>query len=111
MQLGMANSAWEVLEDLPTELKNHPRVLLGRIDVLLHLKEWAKAHQLGESVTSLWPENWETWYRLACSAAQLGMLDLARDAVKSCTRLHLQTRARIMEEPLLEPIWMLAPLR
>ena len=38
MQLGMANSAWEVLEDLPNEVKNHPRVLLGRIDVLLKLK-------------------------------------------------------------------------
>jgi hypothetical protein len=36
--LGMAVDAWESLEDLPTDTKNHPRVLDLRLEYLGVLK-------------------------------------------------------------------------
>lgn len=39
----MGEDAWETLEDLPSEAKNHPRVLELRLECLVVVREWHKA--------------------------------------------------------------------
>jgi hypothetical protein len=45
LELGMAEEAWETLEDLPTDAKNHADVLALRVSILSR-EGMAKAHVL-----------------------------------------------------------------
>lgn len=45
---GNGDEAWEVLDDLPTGVKNHPRVLELRLESLVCLRNWQMAEILGD---------------------------------------------------------------
>lgn len=63
---------WESLEDLPTESKNHPRVLELRLECLGVLKEWQKTVILGEGLVAVLPNSALVRFWLACGLAQTG---------------------------------------
>ncbi len=81
MELGLAVGAWETLEDLPTDAKNHPDVLALRVHILAHEREWLKLSLLAGGVLSAFPALSGVWCDLAKAKTQLGDLDTARAAL------------------------------
>lgn len=57
----MGLESWETLEDLPTKLKNHSRVLKLRLESLVCLRSWEKAEILGDSLVEIMPESVSVW--------------------------------------------------
>lgn len=103
--LGMAVEAWETLEDLPTEAKNHPRVLELRLECLVVLKEWQKTVILGEGLVAALPRSALIRFWLACSLAQTGRLEEAREHAKEAARLDPDLRARMLDAEALAGLW------
>ncbi len=56
VELGMFTEANCELENLPADLKTHPVVLHGRLELLVAMKRWSLAAILGQSLCELWPE-------------------------------------------------------
>lgn len=63
--LGMFHEANDALDDLPTEFKTHPKVLLARFSLLLEMKRWDDGVLLGESLIRLWPQELEFHFKTA----------------------------------------------
>lgn len=103
--LGMAVDAWETLEDLPSEAKNHPRVLELRLEILCHEKEWLKAVILGESITAALPKSAQARYFLAVARCQSGDMAGAKEALKRAIELDVSLRARAIDETRLSAVW------
>lgn len=103
--LGMAVEAWETLEDLPTEAKNHPRVLELRLECLVVLKEWQKTVILGEGLAAALPKSALIRFWLACGLAQTGRLEEAREHAKEAARLNPDLRARMLDAEALAGLW------
>lgn len=101
----MAAEAWETLEDLPTDAKNHPRVLELRLHCLCVLKEWQKVVFLGEGVVSALPESAHIRFWLACGLAQTGRLNEARAHAKAAAALKPELRLQMLDEPALADLW------
>jgi hypothetical protein len=105
LDLGMAEEAWNTLEDLPTDAKNHPQVLALRIRILAHEREWFKLSLLAEGVLAAFPALSGVWYDLAKAKTQLGDLEAARAALKRACELDEGLRLKALEHPELEKIW------
>ena len=103
--LGMAEDAWECLEDLPTDAKNHPRVLELRLECLGVLKEWQKTVILGEGLAAALPKSAQIRFWLACGLTQTGRLEEARKHAKEATRLDPDLRMRMLNEAALAELW------
>jgi hypothetical protein len=103
--LGMVNEAWETLEDLSTDSKNHQRVLELRLECLCILKEWQKAYFLGVGLIVALPESAMIRFFFSCALAQIGQLKEAREHARSAGRLDPKLRLRILEEPALAAMW------
>lgn len=103
--LGMAVDAWESLEDLPTESKNHPRVLELRLECLGVLKEWQKTVILGEGLVAVLPNSALVRFWLACGLAQTGRIEEAREHAKEAARLNPDLRARMLVAEALADLW------
>ena len=103
--LGMAEDAWETLEDLPTESKNHPRVLELRLECLVVLKEWQKTVILGEGLAAALPQSALIRFWLACGLAQTGRREEAREHAKEAARLNPGLRARMLDAEALAGLW------
>jgi tetratricopeptide (TPR) repeat protein len=103
--LGLHVDAWETLEDLPLEAKNHPRVLELRLEILCHKKAWEKASILGESITAILPRSALARFWLAVARFQLGDVALARDALGRAIELDSELRLKALDEPLLSGVW------
>ena len=99
--LGLNVDAWETLEDLPPESKNHPRVLELRLEILCCEKEWEKASILGESITAVLPRSALARFWLAVARFQLGDVELARDALARAVEIDVGLRLKALDEPLL----------
>lgn len=104
-ELGMWQHAWDLLDDLPDELRVHPDVLSCRLDVLIGLKQWGKALILGKSLVRLMPKDASLWFRLACIQAQLGDMVAAKSAISCCIDIDVGWRLRVVDEPALKGIW------
>jgi len=104
-ELGMWEQAWNVLDDLPEELRPHPDVISRRLDVLIGLKHWGKALILANSLARITPMRADVWFRLACIQAQLEAVDEAKKAIARCVEIDPDWRARIIAEPALEGVW------
>jgi hypothetical protein len=103
--LGLHLDAWETLEDLPSEAKNHQRVLELRLEILCHEKEWLKASILGESITAALPQSALARFWLAVARFQRGDVELARDALGRAIELDSGLRLKALDEPLLDGVW------
>ena len=105
LTLGMGAEAWETLEDLPTEAKNHPRVLELRLESLVCLQNWPMAEILGDSLAGIMPESVSVWLSLARTRAQLGKREAALEAVARVTALDASKPLQMVDDPLLTRVW------
>jgi cytochrome c-type biogenesis protein CcmH/NrfG len=105
LTLKMWEQAWNILEDLPTHLKNHPDVLIRRIDALTGSEHWTKALILAERTVAVYPQRAEVWLRLARLQAQAGKLEDARLAAKHVVSLDESFRVEVVEDEMLAGIW------
>jgi tetratricopeptide (TPR) repeat protein len=105
LTLKMWEAAWNILEDLPTHLKNHPDVLLRRIDVLTGSELWQKALILAEHTVGVYPTRAEVWLRMARLQAQAGRLDDARASARNCVELDSDMQLEVLEDDMLSLIW------
>jgi len=103
--LGMWQAAGEVLERIPAEWTNHPDVLLARLDVLVGNNDWTEALHLSEQLGAALKDHPEAWYGIACAHSQQGNIQAAMDAVKHCVSLDNSYSSRVLQEPLLAPMW------
>lgn len=103
--LGLAEEAWETLEDLSTDTKNNQRVLELRLECLCVLKEWQKAYFLGVGLTVALPESAMIRFWLSCALAQIGQIKEARAHAREAGMLDPKLRLRILEEPALAALW------
>ena len=103
--LGLGGEAWETLEDLSTDSKNHQRVLELRLECLCVLKEWQKAYLLGVGLTAALPESALIRFWHSCALAQIGRLKEAREHAGVAARLNPELRLRMLEEPSLAALW------
>lgn len=104
LALGIGDEAWETLEDLPTEAKNHPRVLELRVESLVCLREWQKAEILGDSLAAVLSDSVSIWLSLARARAGLGRPEAAREAMKRVTALDASKRLEMLDDPLLASV-------
>lgn len=105
MVLGLAVDAWETLEDLPSNAKNHPQVLALRVRILAHEREWLKLTFLAEGVLTAFPGLSCVWYNLGKARAQLGELEAARAALKRACELDKGLRFVVLDDLELEAVW------
>lgn len=103
--LGIGDDAWELLEDLPTELKNHPRVLELRLESLVCLQKWDIAEILGDSLAGIMPASVSVWLSLARIRGQLGKREAALEAITKVTALDASKRLGMLDDPLLAGVW------
>ena len=103
--LGMGVEAWETLEDLPTELKNVPRVLELRLESLVCLHNWPMAEILGDSLAGIMPDSVSVWWSLARVRAQLGQREAALEAIARVTALDASKPLQMLDDPLLAGVW------
>ena len=103
--LGLGEDAWNVLEDLPSESKNHPRVLELRLESLVCLHNWPMAEILGDSLAGIMPDSVSVWLSLARIRAQLGRREAALDAIRRVTALDASKRLEMVEDDLLANVW------
>jgi tetratricopeptide (TPR) repeat protein len=108
--LGMWESAQTVLDSVPVELNEHPDVILGRLDVLVGTNQWDEALRLSEKVGALLKNHPEAWFDIACAHSQQGNIEAAMDAVKHCVSLDKSFSSRVLQEPLLGPMWSVTRL-
>ena len=105
MELGLSEEAWNTLEDLPPDAKNHPDVLSLRVRILAHEKEWRKLTFLAAGVLSAFPDLADVWFDLASAQAQLGELKAAKASLKRAFDLDVGLRMKALDHPELEDIW------
>ncbi len=105
MELGLSVEAWETLEDLPPDAKNHPNVLTLRVRILAHEREWQKVVFLADGVLKAFPSLSSVWFNLAKAKTQLGDLDAARAALKRACELDQGLRLIALDDLELEGIW------
>jgi hypothetical protein len=105
LDLGMAEEAWGILDDLPSESMNHPQVLSLRIQILAHEREWLKLSLLAEGVLAAFPALSGVWYDLAKARVHLGELEAARVALKRACELDEGLRLKALDELDLDGIW------
>lgn len=103
--LGIGDDAWELLEDLPTELKNHTRVLELRLEALVCLRNWPMAEILGDSLVAIMPDSVSVWWSLARVRAQLGKREATLEAVARVTAMDASKRLEMVDDPLLASLW------
>ncbi len=103
--LGMGIEAWETLEDLATEAKNHPRVLELRVAVLVHEKSWQKAVFLADGALNAFPALSRVWLDLARAKVQLGELEAAKEALRRAFSLDQELRLEAVTDDRLAAVW------
>lgn len=105
LTLKMWEAAWNCIEDLPTELKNHPDALAVRLDVMVGMQEWEKGMYLGRGAVTMYPRRADLWLKLARLQAQHGEVEQARQAVQRCIEIDGEMRTTVLDDPLLEAVW------
>jgi tetratricopeptide (TPR) repeat protein len=105
LSLGMGVEAWETLEDLPTESKNHPEVLALRVAVLVHEKSWQKAVFLADGVLTAFPALAGVWLDLARAKAQLGDLEAAKEALRRAFALDGELKLEAVRDERFSALW------
>jgi tetratricopeptide (TPR) repeat protein len=103
--LGMWVNAGKVLEKIPAEWSQHPDVLLARLDVLVGTNDWNEALHLSEQLGNVLKDHPEAWFGIACAFSQQGNIQAAMDAVKQCVSMDQSYSSRVLQEPLLAPMW------
>jgi hypothetical protein len=103
--LGMWQAAGDVLAKVPVEWLEHPDVLLAKLDVLVGINAWDEALLLSEKLGNAIKDHPEAWFGIACAQAQQGNIPAAMDAVKHCVSLDNSYSSRVLQEPLLAPMW------
>lgn len=105
LSLGMGVEAWETLEDLPIESKNHPEVLALRVAVLVHEKSWQKTVFLADGVLAAFPALAGVWLDMGRAKAQLGDLDAAKEALRRAFALDEELRLEAVKDDRLAAVW------
>jgi tetratricopeptide (TPR) repeat protein len=69
--LGDPLSAREELDQIPTELKNHPRVLLGYSEYFAATKRWEECSAYANAVVQMAPSDVEGWIKRSYALHEL----------------------------------------
>ena len=101
----MGEESWELLEDLPTELKNHPHVLELRLESLVCMRKWEIVEILGDSLAGIMPAKVSLWLSLARIRGHLGQREAALEAATRVTALGASKRLGMLDDPLLARVW------
>ncbi|MSR43269.1 MAG: tetratricopeptide repeat protein [Pedosphaera sp.] len=83
LELGNATEAAAELERIAPELHAHPGVLLARLDITMHLKDWPTAESVALRLTELRPDVPGAWIGLAYARRRMpaGGVKSAYDAL------------------------------
>jgi hypothetical protein len=81
LHLGMHAEANDELESLPNEMKAHPLVLLGRLELLMEMQRWEDGIILGQSLCKLCRRSTSSGSR---PHNAVGNLDEAKVLLKRC---------------------------
>jgi tetratricopeptide (TPR) repeat protein len=76
----------DVLENLPTEIKTHPKLLKARLILLMELEKWEEGIMLGESLIKLWPQEIEFHFKTAYCLHELKRTREAKAILESAPR-------------------------
>lgn len=79
--LQMYHEANEELENLPTNLKIHPTVLLARLELLVEMRKWEEGVILGISLSKRWPQEHEFHFKTAFCQHVLKLTQDAKDTL------------------------------
>jgi thioredoxin-like negative regulator of GroEL len=101
----MGIEAWETLEDLPSEAKNHQRILELCLEILCRKKEWRKAVALGRGLTAAQPQSSQAHYWLAVAECQSGDIENATKALRMAIDLDASLRLKALDQQLLDRVW------
>jgi Flp pilus assembly protein TadD len=91
LYFNMFDEAWQELESIPTAEVNDSAVLLARIRVLLHKREWSAAETLSGNGARLHPEEAEFPVQRAFALHQLQKGDEAAQALREAPEWILRT--------------------
>lgn len=86
LHLGMFLDANDVLENLPTEIKTHPIVLQARLILLVEMRKWEEGVLLGESLSKLWPQEHEFYFKTAYCLHELKRTHEAKATLESAPK-------------------------
>ena len=86
LHLRMFLEANDELEKLPTEIKTHPLVLEARLILLMEMGRWEDGVILGESLTKLWPAEYEFYFKTAYCLHELKRTGEAKATLKAAPK-------------------------
>ena len=105
LELGNWQEANAELENITPELRVHPDVLRIRWHVYASAKHWHLAVEVTKALTTMLPNDAESWLGLACSECQMGRLGEAKRCLEKALDLDTRLRLLALEAPDLEPLW------
>ncbi len=84
LELGNATEAAAELERIALEWRAHSHVLLARLDIAMHVKDWSTAESVALRLTELQPDAAGVWIGLAYARRRMpgGGMKSAYDALK-----------------------------
>lgn len=91
LYFNLFEEAWDELQTIPSEEQNDSAVLLARIRVLLHKREWSAAETLSSNGARLHPDEAEFPVQRAFALHQLCKGDEAAQALRDAPEWILRT--------------------
>lgn len=105
LALELFEEAWNILEDLPSESKGHPRVLELQLQCFTLAKLWEKVEILADSLTHVFPGRFPIWLALARAQCQQGKLVAAAYSVSQASLADPDKRLEMLDDPLLAALY------
>jgi Flp pilus assembly protein TadD len=90
LQLGMTAEAAKELARVPDEFRSEPAVLVARLQVEIVAGHWTKAAELGARLTTLAPDQAQSWISWAFAVRRSKGIEPAREILQKALRLHRQ---------------------
>lgn len=88
LDLGMAQEAWDELDQLPILFRDRDAVLDLKIEIFQRLGNWGSARELAESLAKRSPENLSWWIHWAYSLRRETSVEAARDVLLEAAAIH-----------------------
>lgn len=92
IELGLFAEAAEELENFPAEVKHHPLMLLGKMDLLIETRRWEEGVIAGQECCRLLPDESEFWIKRAYCLHELKRTQDAKTVLLSAPK-SLRTQA------------------
>ena len=88
IELGMLDSAAQVLEEIAPEDKNRNEVLGARVALYMAAKKWDVAAAIASHLVKVEPENEAGWINLAYSVGRIGGVEKAEAILLRAQAIH-----------------------